>query len=43
MIGQVTSGPGSRARADQIDAILGEATRRYADGAVAGLPQAWGE
>ena len=43
MIGQVTSGPGSRARADRIDAILGEATRRYADGAVAGLPQAWGE
>lgn len=43
MIGQVTSGPGSRARADQIEAILGETTRRYADGAVAGLPQAWAE
>ena len=43
MIGQVTSGPGSHARADQIDAILGETTSRYADGAVAGLPQAWAE
>lgn len=43
MIGQVTSGPGSRARADQIDAILGETTLRYADGAAAGLPRAWDE
>jgi cobalt-precorrin 5A hydrolase/precorrin-3B C17-methyltransferase len=43
MIGQVTSGPASRARADQIDAILGEATRRYSDGAVDGLPRAWTE
>lgn len=43
MIGQVTSGPASRSRADQIDAILGEATRRYSDGAVDGLPRAWTE
>ena len=43
MIGQVTGGPASRARADQIDAILGETTRRYPDGAVHGLPQAWAE
>ena len=43
MIGQVTSGPASRARADQIDAILGRPTRRYACGAVTGLPQAWAE
>ena len=43
MIGQVTSGPASRAHADRIDAILGEPTRRYADGAVAGLPEAWTE
>jgi cobalt-precorrin 5A hydrolase/precorrin-3B C17-methyltransferase len=43
MIGQVTSGPASRARADQIDTILGETTRRYPDGAVTGLPQAWTE
>ena len=43
MIGQVTSGPASRTRADQIDVILGEPTLRYADGAVTGLPQAWVE
>ncbi|MGV8908046.1 MAG: precorrin-3B C(17)-methyltransferase [Propionicimonas sp.] len=43
MIGQVTSGPASRARADQIDVILGQPTRRYTEGAVAGLPQAWVE
>jgi cobalt-precorrin 5A hydrolase/precorrin-3B C17-methyltransferase len=43
MIGQVTSGPASRNRADQIDAILGEETRRYSEGAVTGLPQAWAE
>ena len=43
MIGQVTSGTASRARADQIDAILGEPTRRYSDGAVQGIPQAWAE
>ena len=43
MIGQVTSGPGSRARADQIDVILGQPTRRYTEGAVTGLPQAWAE
>jgi cobalt-precorrin 5A hydrolase/precorrin-3B C17-methyltransferase len=43
MIGQVTSGLASRARADQIDVILGQETRRYTDGAVAGLPQAWTE
>lgn len=43
MIGQVTSGPASRARADQIEVILGEETRRYADGAVIGLPRAWTE
>ena len=43
MIGQVTSGSASRARADQIDAVLGEPTQRYAGGAVTGLPQAWAE
>ncbi len=43
MIGQVTAGPASRARADQIDAILAQPTSRYPDGAVAGLPQAWAE
>jgi cobalt-precorrin 5A hydrolase/precorrin-3B C17-methyltransferase len=43
MIGQVTSGPASRARADRIDAILGQDSRRYTDGAVTGLPQAWAE
>ncbi|MBK8469468.1 MAG: precorrin-3B C(17)-methyltransferase [Actinomycetales bacterium] len=43
MIGQVTSGHASRARADQIDTFLGQPTRRYTDGAVTGLPQAWAE
>lgn len=43
MIGQVTSGPASLARAEQIEAILGEPTRRYTEGAVVGLPQAWTE
>ncbi|MFV0451430.1 MAG: precorrin-3B C(17)-methyltransferase [Propioniciclava sp.] len=43
MIGHVTSGPASRDRADRIDAILGEETRRYPDGAATGLPQAWVE
>jgi len=43
MIGQVTSGPGSKARADQIDVILGHTTLRYTEGAVTGLPQAWAE
>lgn len=43
MIGQVTSGPASRLRADRIDAILGEPTRRHTDGAIAGLLQAWAE
>ena len=43
MIGQVTNGPASRARADDIDRILGEPTRRYAGGAVEGLPRAWVE
>ena len=43
MIGQVTSGPASQALADQIDAVLGERTTRYAQGAVTGLPQAWAE
>lgn len=43
MIGQVTSGAASRARADRIEAILGTQTLRYTDGAVAGLPQAWAE
>jgi precorrin-3B C17-methyltransferase len=42
MIGQVLSGPASRARAEQIDIILGERTRRYR-GAVDGLPAAWAE
>ncbi|MFT3862409.1 precorrin-3B C(17)-methyltransferase [Micropruina sp.] len=40
-IGQVTSGAASLARADQIDAILGVETKRYTEGARAGLPQAW--
>lgn len=43
MIGQVTNGPASRARADDIDRILGEPSRRYGYGAVAGLPRAWTE
>jgi cobalt-precorrin 5A hydrolase/precorrin-3B C17-methyltransferase len=43
MIGQVTSGPASVARADRIDAILGAASRRYTAGAVDGLPRAWTE
>lgn len=43
MIGQVTSGAASRARADQIEVVLGEATRRYATGAVTGLREAWAE
>lgn len=43
MIGQVTSGAASRIRADQIDAVLGEPTVRYAEGASVGLPQAWAE
>lgn len=43
VIGQVTSGSASRVRADRLDAILGEPTRRYDQGAVAGLPQAWAE
>lgn len=43
MIGQVTSGEASRARSEWIDAILGQTTRRYDDGAVTGLPRAWAE
>ncbi|PFG17899.1 precorrin-6Y C5,15-methyltransferase (decarboxylating) [Propionicimonas paludicola] len=43
VIGQVTSGLASQARADRVDAILGVTTRRYTSGAVAGLPQAWAE
>ncbi len=43
VIGQVTSGAASLARADQIDAILGVTTKRYTEGARTGLPQAWGE
>jgi len=43
VIGQVTSGVASQARADRVDAILGVPTRRYSGGAVAGLPQAWAE
>lgn len=43
MIGQITSGAASLARADQIDQILGETTRRYTDGAKTGLPQAFAE
>lgn len=43
VIGQVTGGAASRARADQIDAILDVPTLRFADGAVSGLPQAWAE
>lgn len=43
VIGQVTSGSASLTRADRIDQILGAPTRRYAEGAVAGLPRAWAE
>lgn len=43
MIGQILSGAASRQRADQIDALLPEPSRRYTDGAKAGLPQAWDE
>ena len=43
VIGQVTSGAASRARAERIDAILGTSTVRYDEGAVAGLPKAWSE
>ena len=43
MIGQVTSGPASQTRANQIDVILGHTTLRYTEGAVTGLPQAWTE
>lgn len=43
IIGQVTSGAASLARADRIDAILGVATKRYTEGARTGLPRAWAE
>ena len=43
VIGQVASGAASLARADRIDALLGAPTRRYAAGAVAGMPSAWSE
>ena len=43
VIGQVTGGAASLARADAIDAILGVTTRRYTDGAADGLPRAWAE
>ena len=43
VIGQVTSGAASEQRADAIDRALGVTTRRYTDGAKAGLPQAWRE
>lgn len=43
VIGQVTSGPASLLHADRIDATLGVRTRRYAEGAVDGLPQAWAD
>ncbi len=43
VIGQVTSGAASVARADRIDAILGTSTKRYTEGARTGLPQAWSE
>lgn len=43
VIGQVTSGLASIARAGQLDAVLGMTTRRYTEGAVAGLPRAWAE
>lgn len=41
-IGQILSGPASVAHADAIEKALGP-TRRYTQGAVAGLPAAWGE
>ncbi|MFV0428923.1 MAG: precorrin-6y C5,15-methyltransferase (decarboxylating) subunit CbiE, partial [Arachnia sp.] len=43
VVGQVTSGAASLTHAERIDEILGVATRRYPDGAVTGLPQAWAE
>lgn len=43
ILGQVTSGRASAARADQIDAILGTTSVRYPDGARDGLPRAWAE
>ena len=43
MIGQVVRGQASRARADDIDRILGERTTRYTEGAVSGIPRAWAE
>ena len=42
VIGQVTGGAASLARADHIDKILGVATNRY-EGATTGLPRAWAE
>lgn len=42
VIGQVTSGAASLARAAAVDAIVGP-TRRYTEGAVEGLPLAWRE
>ncbi|MFT4109892.1 precorrin-3B C(17)-methyltransferase [Propionicimonas sp.] len=43
VVGQVTSGAASGIHADRIDEVLGAPTRRYAEGAVTGLPQAWAE
>ncbi len=42
VIGQVTGGSASLARADHIDKILGVTTNRY-EGATTGLPRAWSE
>ena len=43
VIGQVTGGAASLARADHIDRILGVTTIRYPGGASVGLPRAWAE
>ncbi len=43
VIGQVLGGAASVAHADRIDALLGKPTRRYTEGASAGLPQAFAE
>lgn len=43
VIGQVTNSPAARRHADEIDAILGVATRRYDGPAAEHLPAAWRE
>lgn len=43
VIGQITNSPAARRRADEIDAALGVATRRYDGPAAKQLPLAWRE